>query len=104
MHVINNFIAIEKIFWFLILDLESKGAISLNDVDISIMYAILKESVERPKQGWGKPPEENNTSVSDDIERNHQCRNLICHTDASGIDTEQFNETVMYVLEVVLVT
>lgn len=60
------------------------------------MYAILKHSVESPKKGWGIPPGENDTSVSDDIERIHQCRNLICHTDASGIDTEQFNETVLY--------
>lgn len=46
MYVINNFIVIEKIFDFFILDFEWKGVILLNDVDILIMYVILKELVE----------------------------------------------------------
>lgn len=60
------------------------------------MYAILRNSiVKKTKNGWGKPPRENDIGLADDIERIHQCRNLICHTDASEIETTLFNKTVL---------
>lgn len=72
------------------------GNKTLRDVDISLMYAILRYSVvPKPKNGWGKPPGENDIDAADDIERLHQCRNLICHTDASGMDITLFNAAVV---------
>lgn len=60
------------------------------------MYAILRYSVfPKPKNGWGKRPGENDIDFADDIERIHQCRNLICRTDASGMDITLFNATVL---------
>lgn len=60
------------------------------------MYPILRYSVvPKPKNGWGKPPGENDIDAADDIERLHQCRNLICHTDASGMDITLFNAAVV---------
>lgn len=60
------------------------------------MYAILRYSVvPKRKDCWGKRPGENDIDLADDIERIHQCRNLICHTDASGMETTLFNETVL---------
>lgn len=54
-----------------------KKGTSLNDADISLMYVILRNSVvQKPKNGWGKHPEENDIGIADDIERIHQCRNL----------------------------
>lgn len=73
-----------------------KKGTSLNDADISLMYVILRNSVvQKPKNGWGKRPEESDIGLADDIERIHQCRNLICHTDASEIETTLFNKTVL---------
>lgn len=82
-----------------------KKGTSLNDADISIMYAILRNSVvPKPKNGWGKPPGENDMGLADDIERIHQCRNLICHTDASEIETTLFNKSVLDLSGVFVIT
>lgn len=60
------------------------------------MYDVLRCSVvPTPKNDWGKRPGENDTNLADDIERIHLCRNLICHTDASRMETTLFNETVL---------
>lgn len=65
---------------------------SLKDVDISLLYRMLRNSIkETPVEGWGKSPNQNNISTADDIERIHQSRNFISHTDASDIETNEFN-------------
>lgn len=74
---------------------------SLKDVDISLMYTMLRNSVdlkEEPVKGWGNPPGQNDINTADDIERIHQSRNFICHTDASEIKTSVFNNKVLDLL------
>lgn len=60
------------------------------------MYIVIKEIMkkegkERPKNGWGNFPKENHMEKLDDIERIRHYRNLISHSDASGMDTNTFN-------------
>lgn len=65
------------------------------------MYRLLRNSVEeKPGQGWDNPPKQDNISTADDIERIHQSRNFICHTDASEIETTVFNNKVLDLLGV----
>lgn len=66
-------------------------------VDITLMYWVIKESMEKekitkPHNGWGKKPEKSYTNEADDIERIRHYRNIICHRNASGIDTNEFNK------------
>lgn len=59
------------------------------------MYTVIKvmkkKKNEKPENGWGNLPKENHIETLDDIERIHCYRNLIAHSDASGIDTNTFN-------------
>lgn len=67
------------------------------------MYTMLRNSVdlkEEPVKGWGNPPDQNDINTADDIERIHQSRNFICHTDASEIKTSVFNNKVLDLLGV----
>lgn len=69
-------------------------------VDITLMYWIIKESLERenrtkPHNGWGELPEKSYTNEADDIERIRHYRNIICHRNASGIDTNEFNKSCL---------
>lgn len=66
------------------------------------MYLILKRNVvPKPKNGWGKLPGDNNIGLADDIERIHHYRNLVCHSDASGIETVDFNKSVLDLVGVI---
>lgn len=64
------------------------------------MYAILKETKKfgNPKNGWESRPKESDIDVADDIKRIHYYRNLICHSDASNMKTNTFNESVLDLL------
>lgn len=58
------------------------------------MYKILRNSeklIRSPKSCWGILPKRNDIEKADDIERIHQYRNLICHKDASEMNTDEFN-------------
>lgn len=46
-------------------------------------------------------PEKNDIGKGDDIERIHQYRNLICHKDASEMNTDEFNESTLDLIEVI---
>lgn len=73
-------------------------------MDISLMYKILRNSeklIGSPKSGWGKLPKRNDNEKADDIERIHQYRNLICHKDASEMNTDEFNECTLDLIEVI---
>lgn len=62
---------------------------------------MLRNSIkETPVEGWGKSPNQNNISTADDIERIHQSRNFISHTDASDIETNEFNNKSLDLLGV----
>lgn len=76
-------------------------ATTRKDVDIHLMYAILRHSKEKPRSGWGQPVDKNDIGTSDDIERIHLCRNLICHTDASDGKIDNFNEVVLDLIGVI---
>lgn len=76
-----------------ILGLKKKIIDQSKDVDISLMYTVIKMSKknENPNNGWGNLPKENHIDPLDDIERIHYYRNIIAHSDASGMDTNTFN-------------
>lgn len=92
--------------YFFYSGLKTKEIKSLEDVDISLMYAILREekNFTVPKNGWGKRPKESDIDEADDIERIHYYRNLICHLDASNMETSTFNESVLDLLGVTYFT
>lgn len=77
---------------------------SSRDMDISLMYKILRNSkklIGSPKSCWGKLPQKTDIEKADDIERIHQYRNLICHKDASEMNTDEFNESTLDLIEVI---
>lgn len=79
-----------------------KNHLKWTDADISLMYSILRYSgAEKPKSGWGNLPRDNDKSVADDLERIRHYRNIICHSDASGIETVDFNKSVLDLVEVI---
>lgn len=92
--------------YFFYSGLKTKETKSLEDVDISLMYAILREekTFTIPKNGWGKRPKESDIDEADDIERIRYYRNLICHLDASNMETSTFNESVLDLLGVTYFT
>lgn len=63
------------------------------------MYWVIKDSMEKknaePHNGWGKLPEESHTTEADDIERIRYYRNIICHRNASGMDSNEFNKSYL---------
>lgn len=78
---------------------------TLKNADISFMYSILRNSVvPKPKNGWGNYPQDNNIELADDIERIRHYRNIICHTDASRMETTKFNESVLDLVGVMWIT
>ena len=72
------------------------------DLDISAMYSMFRSTLSypAPANGWGKEPGANDISISDDIERIRLSRNKICHANSSEMTTEDFNESVLDLIEV----
>lgn len=66
------------------------------------MYTIIRNvcEVEPPKNGWGKQPNDNDTKISDDIERIRHKRNLICHETALNMETSDFNKSALDLIRV----
>lgn len=83
-------------------DLTQKKTGSSADLDISMMYTIIRNAcqVQPPKSGWGKQPNDNDTSPSNDIERIRQKRNLICHENALNMKTSDFNKSTLDLIRV----
>lgn len=67
------------------------------------MYSIIRYLWRgaKPENGWGKDPMENHIKTADDIERIRLYRNNICHSDASGIDTDAFNFSCLDLFRVI---
>lgn len=75
---------------------------SSEDVDITLMYSVIRKLYQqKPQNGWGNCPGKHDIGTADDIERIRYCRNRICHTDASGMETNLFNESVLDLLGVI---
>lgn len=66
------------------------------------MYTIIRNvcQVQPPKNGWGKQPNDNDTGISDDIERIRHKRNLICHENALNMETSNFNKSALDLIRV----
>lgn len=81
-----------SVFFFLI-DLQTGTKSSSKDLDITLMYSIIRNLWKGaiPQNGWGKDPMGNHIEPADDIERIRQYRNLVCHCNDKGIDTNVFN-------------
>lgn len=97
-----NGVFLNHLFFHFILGLNNIK--SSRDMDISLMYKILRNSkklISSPKSGWGKLPKKTDIEKADDIERIHQYRNLICHKDASVMDTDEFNESTLDLIGVI---
>lgn len=81
-----------------------KNIKSSRELDISLMYKILRNSeklIGSPTNCWGQLPKKNEIGKADDIERIHHYRNLICHKDASEMNTDEFNESTLDLIEVI---
>lgn len=73
-------------------------------MDISLMYLLIKSLwKDAPINGWGKSPTENDTQPADDIERIRRYRNIICHSDASGMDINTFNFSCLDLFRVIFI-
>lgn len=81
------------VFFFLKIGLHNKTITKSEHIDISSMYSIIRNlwRGKKPQNGWGKDPMNNHIETADDIERIRHYRNMICHSDASGIDINLFN-------------
>lgn len=89
-------------YQFTFTDLTQTNRGSSADLDISIMYTIIRNvcQVQPPKNGWGKQPNDNDTDISDDIERIRHKRNLICHENALNMETSNFNKSALDLIRV----
>lgn len=77
--------------------LPSSPPSSSQDLDISLMYAMIRNTVKirPPSKGWGMTPAINNTNEADDIERIRNHRNKISHGNSSKMTTTDFNESTL---------
>lgn len=92
----------KKKFYFIYYLERGRRLKSSEDVDIALMYIVIRQLYhQNPQNGWGNHPGEHDISTADDIERIRYCRNRICHTDASGMETDLFNESVLELLGVI---
>lgn len=69
------------------------------------MYVLIRKlwKEQKPKQGWGKDPTEEDEDRADDIERIRRYRNIICHSDALGMDIKTFNFSCLDLFRVIRV-
>lgn len=91
-------------FFFVLTDIVKKNLTSSRDLDISLMYVMIRNSTInpiKPKNGWGKKPSENDRDTADDIERIRLGRNRICHENALNMETSEFNKSVLDLIWVI---
>lgn len=83
-------------------DLSQRKRVSSADLDMSMMYTIIRHAcqVPPPKSGWGKQPNDNDIEIADDIERIRHKRNLICHENALNMETSDFNKSALDLIRV----
>lgn len=62
------------------------------------MYRNLNLNI----QNWNKLPGKNDINEADDIKRIRHYRNDVCHSDASEIETADFNTWMLDLLGVIL--
>lgn len=91
-------------FFLVLTDTLKKKLTSSRDLDISLMYVMIRNSTInpiKPTNGWGKKPSENDICIADDIERIRLGRNLICHENALNMETSEFNKSVLDLIRVI---
>lgn len=83
--------------WGYFAALPSSPPSSSQDLDISLMYSMIRNTVKirPPGKGWGKTPDINNTNEADDLERIREHRNRISHGNSSKMSTRDFNESTL---------
>lgn len=83
--------------WGYFAALPSSPMSSSQDLDISLMYSMIRNTVKirPPGKGWGKTPDINNTNEADDLERIREHRNRISHGNSSKMSTRDFNESTL---------
>lgn len=64
------------------------------------MYTMYR-NLNLNSRKWGEIPEKNEISEADDIERIRYYRNCVCHSDASEMETTQFNPWMLDLLGVI---
>lgn len=93
------------IWFFLVLtEIKTEKPTSSKDLDISLMYAIIRNSTRnltKPKHGWGNSPSESDINTADDIERIRIGRNRICHENALNMETSEFNKSFLDLIWVI---
>lgn len=72
---------------------------SPEDLDISKMFTMYK-NLNRNIQTWNKLPGKNEIDEADNIKRIRHYRNQVCHSDASEIETADFNTRMLDLLGV----
>lgn len=91
-------------FFLVLTDTLKKNLTSSRDLDISLMYVMIRNSTInpiKPTNEWGKKPSENDICIADDIERIRHGRNLICHEKALNMETSEFNKSVLDLIRVI---
>lgn len=75
---------------------------SLDDIDISTMYALVRKCIKLkpPSKGWEEKANLNDKSTAADIKRIQFYRNEIFHLPSFEITTENFNEDASDVIGV----
>lgn len=83
--------------WGYFAALPSPPPSSSQDLDISLMYLMIRNTVKirPPGKGWGKTPDINNTNEADDIERIRNHCKKIKHGNSSRMTTSDFNESTL---------
>lgn len=61
------------------------------------MYRNLNQNI----QNWNILPGKNEINEADDVKRIRHYRNDVCHSDASEIETTEFNTWMLDLLEVI---
>lgn len=92
------------IFFFLTLVLPSNTPTSSNDLDVTVIYAMFRNTINilKPAKGWGQVPDKNDTKTADDIERVRRYRNKISHANSSEMETDEFNDSALDLISVSL--
>lgn len=77
----------------LIYPASGSSAITAKDLDISVLYILLRNicNIPKHKNGWGKPPKKGGKSIAACIEKIKNERNLISgHSTAGAIEDNEF--------------
>lgn len=79
-------------------------ATSSKDLDIPMMYAILRNTscCATPSNGWGRLPKENDVGLSDDIERIRHYQQLLHKGNILEMDTTTYNTYALDLIWVIV--